>query len=625
MTSIKTAQELWDRIIAEKVFKPQDYDEDLVDGLRAELDIGDGDFRTGLAGFSAQRLIEAVFTVVTPVVVMVTDLLRLFEAIGAKQTSEANLRMRFNFDPHGCPLDIDLTTFREWEACLSRILSTRRFQIWEQRPAWDLVRAIEQGLAQDERPDLAQARSQYPATWPPLNEPAPTSGIEDLDSRITAAWELRESFITSMSARWPARSDYRDGFHRADGSVEQERIMVSDFWDYFLGDALRQVAERGSILGRYELDSARATAIASLVEAIDEALGLIPSVERLVEKAITELISLLSLPMWGKRHELYAAWVFTRIVEAIGQDRLSFVVESGYFSFDFKGVKLASFESDRGTAQLWTELRTAYDQPVGHGRTRSIQPDYRLVLGPAENPESTLLAVEVKQYRRSSLRNPADALADYTGGLPRAHVVLAAHGPVSPRVLEDLTSDARERAHVVRDLRPGRDAELRQFHDVVACRIPASPSPIAHLMPTQPAQTFDRLGDVRLMLFWDSKEVDLDFHAKLMDGQTVNYGRLTAATLNGFAHIERDIRSGPGPEVCNISGNDPIVVAVHAFTPCDFGKVGTRLHIVSGASEVVIPLVPGQGSEGVRWYLAVAVFPDRIETIEQFTSSSPFD
>jgi hypothetical protein len=623
-SSLETAQELWDRLIDGEVLQPGLYDQDLVDGLQAELRIR-GDLRSGLAEMSAQSLIEAIFKVLAPVAEMVTDLLRLYEVISAKRASDPNLRMRFNFDPQEQPLGLDLAAFREWEATLRRKLVTRRFWSWKQQPAWELVETIDGALAQYEQSDGVRPRAEQSQTWPDAGETAPVSGVEELDRRIAAVWDARETFVVEMSKQWPAREDYRLAFGATDGSLDEAVLMVSDFWDHSLAKALRQLAIRGSIarrdLGAEELS----TTIATLVDEIDASLDSLPSVERQIDEAVTELESLLSLPMWGKRHELYAAWVCTQIAEAIGHARLSFAVESGYFSFDFRGARLATLDSERGVVELWTELRTAYDRPVGHGRTRGIQPDYRLVTEPAEDPQSTLLAVEVKQYARSFLRNAADALADYTGGLPEAHVVLAAHGPVSSKVLDGLTPNARLRAHVVRHMHPGNKTEIGAFRDLVARHVPPPPSPIAHLIPAQPAKVLDRDGDVRVTLYWDGQGVDLDLHAKLVDGQTVSFSGLRAATPDGAVWLEGDVQDAPGPEVLRISGTDRVVVAVHSYTDRPIASVGARLRVQAGSNELTMTLGPTPRGKDSRWFRALVVFPDRIETIEEFTDGPALD
>lgn len=136
--------------------------------------------------------------------------------------------------------------------------------------------------------------------------------------------------------------------------------------------------------------------------------------------------------------------------------------------------------------QIWTELKTAHPNPIGHGRTGGIQPDYTVAYEPVDDPESSILVVEGKQSLRSALRIHADALADYTSGRPDAQVIVAAYGPVSCRALDGLKDGAKQRAHVVRHLRPGQSPPLDEFRALVTthtstpvrrARLPVGPLP----------------------------------------------------------------------------------------------------------------------------------------------------
>ncbi|WP_432398524.1 hypothetical protein ACRQ5B_07735 [Pseudarthrobacter sp. L19] len=418
---IQTAQECWGQLTRDGRLRPKDYDADLVDELRGRLGLTDTkDFHSELRDISAQDLVEGLLTALKPLAVMMTDLLSLYEAIGATRASEPNLRVEFNFDSDDRPFEFDVQAFRDWESICRRVLSKRSVRRWEQGPAWKLAKVIREGTAL-----LAPIHVETPPRlgpkmeWPPYGQEAPRSGLEYLDSGIARAWRVREEFLTDAVSRWPNREDYGTA-SRDPGVIDEAHIMVSDYWDHSIGEELRELAIRASAAPTLGVSRRRVTGlIRTLIGALDDAIRELPTSERYVQEEIKDLIEVFSLLMWGKRHELYSAWVFTRIVDAIGIQRLSFVVKAGRFSFDFKGAELATFESAEGPFSVWTEMRTKYHSPVGHGRTNSIQPDFRIVRSPIDDPDSSILAVEVKQYLRSALRNPADALADYTGGSPK--------------------------------------------------------------------------------------------------------------------------------------------------------------------------------------------------------------
>lgn len=621
---VQSAQECWDSLVAAGVLRPQDYDADLVDELRSRFAFDESkDFRVAIDALSAQELIENLFEVLEPVVVMLSDLLRLYEAIQATRASGPNLRVRFNFDRDVRPFEFDIEVFRDWEETSRRVLVARRYPRWKAGAAWGLRSAIAQGLlilSPDVDRPVGRNRSM---AWPPA-QAAPVSGIDQLDSRIARAWQMREQFLAEASAQWPARSDYSDGFQGPDG-LGNLASLVSDFWDYAIGEELTWLADRGATALALGGATVRlATAVAEVTREMDAALEELPTVGRLIRENVNELTSLLSLPIWGKRHEVYSAWIFTRIVDAIGQRRLDFKVTSGRLSFDFGGVELATFDSVDGPIAVWTELRTAYGTPIGHGRTGGVQPDFRLVREPIDEPGSSTLAVEVKQYRRSVLRNPADALADYTGGLPQAHVVLAAYGPVSKKVLDRLEPGARSRATVVRHLRPGNSDQLEEFRAVIAAHIPDEPTPSERPNASDYASSWTRDGDVRVELAWDDPAVDLDLHARLPGAHAVCHSNLAAFTASGHVVLERDVlRGGGDPEILHVAGLEVVAVHVNAYSSHALSDVDASIRIVSGAIDETIRWVGAHDDDGARWRHVMNIYPDRVEMVVDHSLNRP--
>ena len=619
---IETAQGCWDYLTGMGVVRPQDYDEDFVAQLRGLFSMQDSeDFYSALDRVELQELIEGMFSLLEPVSAMMSELLEIFSIIQATESSGSNLRVRFDFGGENA-FDFDLDLFREWEATMRSVLVTRSFWKWEQCAAWEIVRCISSGLAEQETGTSQQNQSDYPMSWPVLGTSSPVSGVPALDQRIAAAWRMRERFLADVSSRWPVRADYREG-SRTSSSGDEAWIMVSDFWDDAMSRELNRLAVRGaaSLVG----GDCQSRSLAPFLQDLDDTLGKMPTFQQQIEESVQELSSLLSLPMWGKRHELYAAWIFCRIVDAIGLERLSFEVNAGRFSFDFKGTQLATFDSVDGPLAVWTELRTPYDRPVGHGRTRAIQPDYRVVWlpssgsdAPINSPKFSILAIEVKQYKRSALRNPADALADYTGALPAAHVVLAAYGPVSSNVLKDLSSDASARSHVIRFMRPGRGEKLEEFRRAVASQIPLELS--ASFPPDSELGFRAReRRNIDLELTWSLTDADLDLRACMADGRVVSFKNMIAGTVNGSVTLEEDIRKGPGPEILHITTEEPLDIYIHSYSGHGLGEVGARLRVVCGSLDEAISLRPSRSGE--VWCRILSVSPHQIEIVKDYGST----
>jgi hypothetical protein len=626
MPDAVTAADLWDLLVTGEMVRPADYDSDLVDELRTRLNIADSiEFRQALVddGFSAEDLIQSLLRVITPVAGMMGDLLSLYEQIAARRTRDENIRFRFNFDAKAEPLDIDLKAFREFERCYHRAISPRTFRRWDQTPAWQMVQVV-RGLL----PAAVSPRSIASDEWPDPDVRCPESGIRALDGVLASMWELRRGFLSEAMLLWPNRTDYRQGFGSSEdrdpdalsevwgdesGEVrEQLAVMVSDFWDKYMSAAIETVADQARSNPPPE------QSISDAADQLGQLVARLKAVHRDAEQEVEDLLALLSLPVWGQRHEVYSAWVFTQIVAAIGVEFLTFHVCDGRLSFDFAGAHLASFDTVNGPVRVWTELRTRYDNPVGKGRTEGIQPDYRLSHDPVQEPATTLLAVECKQYKQSKLRTHAHALIDYTGGLPQAFVVLAAYGPVSPQVPTRLEPAARTRAEVISHLRPGNDIQLRTFYGAVSRSIPEILHPSASSSPPSPTDTESTPERTTTVTLEWQAPIDLDLYAELADGsEAVCYRNQRVTTTDGFIELDRDARTGPGSETITVVTTQQVHIWVHAYRDgTSLYHADAQVRITSGSAEIVIPIDgAGDSNGGDRWFDVCLVQRQRVEVI----------
>lgn len=576
--SVEDAVELWQELT--KSLRPQDYDIDLVEAIRGELQLNsDLPMAEALSGISAVALIDTVLRTVAPYAGMLTDLLSLYERMGASTGDGENLRVRYAFDEDQEPLEFDLTAFREWEET-SRLLHTQRVtRVWDQVPAWEVVRILHGANR------IPSARSTASViAWPSTGSPSPHVGLEDADRLVADIWALRDSFLVEAEHEWPIRSEYQGGF--MDEKLTQMAIMVSDWWDYSIGEAceafvvrLAQLAKSDALSNTDEAgELTRAVRIA-----VARQLDQLPTVTVEVDDLLTRLLEVLSLPTWGKRHEIYSAWIFAQIVEAIGLERMTVHVTNGKLSFDFSGNHLATVLTQRGPMEIWAELRTAHPSPKGMGRTRAIQPDYSLTLRPVHEPSTTILAVECKQYQQSALRNPALAVDDYASGLPDAKVVLATYGPVSPRVLDRLDLNQRARAFVVRELRPGRVKEITEFrYQVVTHMPPLLRISVAPEVESGGVGAPQPRGLIEVELSWSDPESDLDLWAQIGDGphDEVSYKhRSTLVPGGGGILLSEDVTAGPGRERLVITRGARVTIRVNAFSGTPQLQIGASLSV----------------------------------------------
>jgi hypothetical protein len=332
----------------------------------------------------------------------------------------------------------------------------------------------------------------------------------------------------------------RDGpFDPVGFTLQDLYLLESDLWISAVGRWLLAV----------RIGTTREIPATSIAETIISELdGLIPrirhsTVER--DEIVRQLTDILNLPIWKKRHAVYAVWIGSQIWRALGQDwQFRFHLDNDLLSFAFSGVHLATLLSP-GTDQVlgwWTELRTPASRLPSGRRTKGIQPDYRIRRAPYSAADSDVLIVEVKQYKRSSTGDFSAALMDYAFACKKAFVMLAGYGPVSLNVLHAVPAQYRTRTAATAFVRPDRTDVCQKFHEqmkrlVGSANFAVSKSALATAVG-------------RAELKWGAHPQDLDLHLYVNKaaGQEahVYYGD---REFEKSVRLTNDVQNGHGPEV----------------------------------------------------------------------------
>lgn len=464
-----SAADVFRYLVEKQVIRIDDYDKDLLASIRQAFAIPNSkpvaDYLQA-EDISAQDFIVVVLRAIEPFSLMVNDLYELYSSIGSVQSGHKNLEIILHLEDGTNPFTFDLDTFRRWVRTEAKV---KRFQrTWDQARAWDVVALLSQTFpAQDLDRLLRQIRQlshdHYSDSWPSVGDYRHDSGAEKIDEILESIWSLLEDFLQEATAVSGSRVEAKGSFK--DDSNQALAIMASDFWDVHIGELTLEISREVSNGNKEIIDQ-----LIQRATDIEDAIDLLPS-RAPIEVVVEHLIDLMSLPMWGKRHEVYAAWIFSLIVDAIGVENLRFWLVDGKLSFDFSGSQLASFNTLVGVVDIWAEMKTPHRNPVGKGRRRAIQPDFSITRYPVHAAETTCVAIECKQHKNGKVASNADALSDYVTGLPNARVVLAGYGPLGKTLPDRLDEGVSRRSEIFPDLHPGNPIQIDHFKSAVRAGI----------------------------------------------------------------------------------------------------------------------------------------------------------
>ena len=211
---------------------------------------------------------------------------------------------------------------------------------------------------------------------------------------------------------------------------------------------------------------------------LDAVTGAFPVRPVFADVSLPDVESILSLPIWSKRYELYSVWIATEVVRALEGHDVQIHHDNGRIAFPFRETLVATIHSSPGPFTLVSERRTTLEDPQGEGRSGGVQPDHGLWTV-VDGDEVCRMAVEVKHYKRSAKRKFVDLFEDYARALPKAEVYLVNHGP-NGTALDDVSPGVRNRCHGIEYLTSDRRGAREEFAMAVrACvgePIPARPA-----------------------------------------------------------------------------------------------------------------------------------------------------
>lgn len=601
----QTAADVWRHLIDQGGLRPNTYDSALAEDLRHRLGLHPGvDVEAGLqAGTTSPTVfILAFFASFLPFGQMVEDLIRMCERGGATK-GKLQLNLEFDFGARRS-LRFDPEKFKESLQLLDRMQSMYLGRAWDTNALWALISRFEPGGSLRDGPVAELIRPWITAynalgangPWPDfLPEPPPATGDPDLDFSLARVWLVWEE-VVEESRRWGNRAFAADEsiLPGAHWSHQDLSILASDHW----ARQLAMLVHNAALVKDHELAAG-----------LDAELAGGPQVTQLGWHIERNLLEFLSLPIWGQRHELFSAWISSEILTALDDQTVALYPHEGVLTFSFAGSQVATIESLAAKVHLWAELRSPLVRPVGKGRKKAIQPDYRLSVDPVDRPENTLVAVECKQYARPSAANFAAALEDYARGCPDGLAVLVNYGRVTTQTLERVAADVRGRTRAIGNVRPSGKGQI-EFREVIRealVRRLGPLTPVVSNVPPAALTTVTRSGTITLK--WGSRPKDLDLHVTIREPSgleaRIGYDNLGTLDRHPWAALERDVQTGIGPETVTVTSmlDAEYVIAVYNYSR-EAALAGSGAEVVIDTGTAKANLVCPEKGNGDWWHVA---------------------
>ncbi len=464
----RSALSAWNGLVEAGGLEPQGRDAEFTDQLRKELNGETDSLEDALGSASMAAFLEALFRTIEPFPMMFRDVLRFFERAGAH---EGQRQWRLVIEDEVLELNHFEEFEREWCSieCEFDVPAVGGSDAFLPNNVRNELEGVEYLLdSQSELTgqltgieDVDKWLTAYDAgVYAPLPDsllPERLSeGLDDAARIVMAALHVvrslghdRRSLRASYRAhrKSSGRADWCDGLN--------VWTIAQNETDYWLRTTVQFL---GRLLAGPESMRAR------FGEELVERYARLPRRRLNARVDVEELLRLLSLPAWRKRHELFAVWVATEMMVAAKDHDVKINHADGELQFAFQEARIAEIVSARPTLSLYCERRTPLDSPVGRSRISNVQPDYGLWRnGPYI--EECVLVVEVKHYKRSDARNFRDALVDYARAHPSAVVILVNYGPVG--MLGKLPYDLTPRCSTIGDLNPRNKEAKNKFRDAV--------------------------------------------------------------------------------------------------------------------------------------------------------------
>lgn len=453
---INDAADLWTALNLKAGIDEFFYDKDLVEGndslegIYQLLKIKKKDsFIEDLANnnVTVEKLINALFSVLQPYGMMMNDLCVFFEKYKIYK-EDKTLQIEFDFsETEKDNLNFNLENFRGYISKIEKVKSLYIDNELSNDHLWNLKNIFHFELEQIMSSDIdvnswidefeRNGRIEMP------NLILPKTGSDQLDSQLDFSMRIWKSYVITCrnvsESRRSAQKILASLLNKEDfidsWPVKTLYYPLTDAWPVaFINSIFYRVEQLNNREGQEKI-----IAISQLATNLGVFLDSFPIITSSVDSIVDELADLLNLPIWGKRHELYSAWILTNIDKSFHGFPLDVHHINGVLKIPFKPTKLITIHSIKGDLMVFSEMLTEVANLQSKKRKDHVQPDY-VIFENDNNKENALAVIEVKQYRTPSNSNFGDAIRDYSIAFSNAYVILVNYGRISKSLQFPYTS-----------------------------------------------------------------------------------------------------------------------------------------------------------------------------------------
>jgi hypothetical protein len=386
---------LWDEI-CKKGLEPGEKgrDEALLNELKKRLKLKEGDIREQLKHVKIEEFIYAFFGIIEPFAKMYAEIYSIMQQFGARRAKE-NILVKFDFSFPGGKLEFDINKFKENYELLRRV--RERHVIWtpnDFNKVFKLIDIIWQGVKDWQ---YAYVRYERGVNFKLPDVPYFQGELYDVLIKVREAVQGAVELVDSES------------------DIDQYPLLKS--LEYILTDlvpcVVQLLIQDAARLANIEPQKAK-EAVEYFEKEIWSKLQF-----RINEKTVKELLDILDLPFWRYRWYLYEVWATMHTIDALADIDISLNVDSaGTLAVEVgKTTEIAIVHTEKGDLKVVAQLKTPV---VGIQGRKAIKPDLRICIDPVNDPNNTLLVIELKQRKRITRRYLSELISAYEKGCLRS-------------------------------------------------------------------------------------------------------------------------------------------------------------------------------------------------------------